>query len=463
MISVLMSEGLAPSNGAKPHEPARDASRPSKDEAFSSYMDSPENTSEVASEQERESPETVAAAPAEAEQKPAPAAEDGGRRDAGQIATDGAQPETAGTLNLDADIAANDADIAAKAANVRRAAETSETTKAAAPTTEIAGDPRTDAAATAGDANLEATAQTPAETAASASDELSRAQASDEAAAIKGAPEADAEIKLDPRSSDQAAADGEVATSKFADTSGQSGDQNRGQTNLMATKEGDPRLAGDAGTATNDQFRTSEIADLDARKQTVSVAGDEKLIQASISRESAPVASEPLLSVAAASSSSGAAGPVSTGGLAPTPPAHVIAAPSDLTNIVMNALKNGGDAQEQLVVQLDPPELGRVLIDFKFDAQGVQQITVTSDNPEALKRLRELHFELTEALKQNGLSDSNLSFQQHAQNQSQSNWQAPEWGRAQSQSNVAADLDSSAASMPPLPNFQARDRLDLLL
>ena len=452
MISVFMSEGLAPSNGAKPHEPARDASRPSKDEAFSSYMDSPDNTSEVATEKKREAPDSVAAGSTEAEQQPAPSTKDGDRLDAVQVAKDSAQPETSDALHLDSDIAAEDADIAPKEANAGRAVETTDTIKAA-----------TSTAATAGDAKHDAAAQPSAEVAASATDDVSRAQASEETAPIKGAPETDAEIKLDPRSSDKASADGEVATPKFADTSGQSSDQNRGQTSLSATVESDPRLVGDAEAAASDPFRTDELADLNARKQNVTIAGEEKTIQASVTRDVAPVSSDPVLSVAAASSSSGAAGPVSTVGLAPTTPAHVIAAPSDLTNIVMNALKNGGDAQEQLVVQLDPPELGRVLIDFKFDAQGVQQITVTSENPEALKRLRELHFELTEALKQNGLSDSNLSFQQHAQNQSQSNWQAPEWGRAQSQSMAAADRDSSAASMPPLPNFQGRDRLDLLL
>lgn len=457
MISVLMSEGLAPSNGAKPHEPARDASRPSKDEAFSSYMDSPDDTSDVASEKESAAQDTVAAAPAETDQKPAPAGEDGSQLNAVKVAKDSAQAEPTGALNLDAEIAADDPDIAAKdtaskEANAPRTAEIVDTVKTAA-----------SAAVTAGDANLDAPVQTQAETAAPSPDGEPRAHGSEDAATIKGAPEADAEIKLDPRSGDQASADGEVTPLKFADTSGQSGDQNRGQTSLTATPEADPRLAGDAEAAPSDLVRTSELADLDARKQNAAAAGNEKLIQASVSRDGAPVSFDPALSVVAASSSSSSVGPVPTGGLAPTTPAHVIAAPSDLTNIVMNALKTGGDPQEQLVVQLDPPELGRVLIDFKFDAQGVQQITVTSENPEALKRLRELHFELTEALKQNGLSDSNLSFQQHTQDQSQSNWQAPEWGRAQSQSIAAADRDSSAASMPPLPNFQGRDRLDLLL
>jgi len=107
------------------------------------------------------------------------------------------------------------------------------------------------------------------------------------------------------------------------------------------------------------------------------------------------------------------AGPAvaTTPGLTPVAPSIPIASPSELTSVIMNAIQNGMDPQEQLIVQLDPPELGRIMIDFKFDAQGLQQIVVTSENPEALKRLREMHAELTAALQEQGLTGENLSFQ----------------------------------------------------
>jgi flagellar hook-length control protein FliK len=180
-----------------------------------------------------------------------------------------------------------------------------------------------------------------------------------------------------------------------------------------------------------------------------------------ISRDSSMFSPDPTVTIGLTASGS-APGQVNAG-LTPTAAAIPVAAPSDLTSIILNAAKNGADPQEQLVVQLDPPELGRVMIDFKFDAQGVQQITITSENPEALKRLRELHFELTQALRDNGLSDQNMSFRQQAGDQSQQAWQHPDQQRSNAPLNAAEERRASLSVTPTQPNVQARDRLDLLL
>ena len=127
-------------------------------------------------------------------------------------------------------------------------------------------------------------------------------------------------------------------------------------------------------------------------------------------------------------------------------------------------MKAGAEPREQLIVQLDPPELGRVAIDFKFDAQGLQQIIVTSENPEALRRLRELHFELTEALKEHGLSEQNLSFRQQADDQSQPAWQMSEL--AGPEAVLTASDDPQQATSPPSRSnaaYMRTDRLDLTL
>lgn len=150
-------------------------------------------------------------------------------------------------------------------------------------------------------------------------------------------------------------------------------------------------------------------------------------------------------------------------GLTPTAPSIPLAMPNEITGIILNALNNGVDAQEQLVVQLDPPELGRVMIDFKFDAQGLQQIVVTSENPEALKRLRELHFELTQALREHGLSEQNLSFQQQADGQSQDAWSHSDSDGRDMQFTAAQERRASLSATPTAPNVQTKDRLDLLL
>lgn len=150
-------------------------------------------------------------------------------------------------------------------------------------------------------------------------------------------------------------------------------------------------------------------------------------------------------------------------GMTPTAPSIPLATPSELTGIIVNAINNGIDPQEQLVVQMDPPELGRVLIDFKFDAQGLQQIVVTTENPEALKRLRELHFELTQALRDHGLSEQNMTFRQQADEQSQRGWGGSDGSSQDTGFFAAEDRRTSPSIVPQTSSMTPRDRLDLLL
>ena len=96
-------------------------------------------------------------------------------------------------------------------------------------------------------------------------------------------------------------------------------------------------------------------------------------------------------------------------------------------------------------------------------AQGVQQITVTSENPEALKRLRELHFELTEALKDHGLSEQNLSFRQHADDRSQPDWQIPELTRSDLLFSATDEPKSQASPIRSNTAYALPERLDLTL
>ena len=95
----------------------------------------------------------------------------------------------------------------------------------------------------------------------------------------------------------------------------------------------------------------------------------------------------------------------------------VISAPSEIVDIISQKLGTGDNAQDRIVVQLDPPELGRVSIDFKFDAAGLQHITVTGETPEALRQLRLMHADLLQALQQNGLTGDDLDFRQGLFNQ----------------------------------------------
>lgn len=119
-------------------------------------------------------------------------------------------------------------------------------------------------------------------------------------------------------------------------------------------------------------------------------------------------------------------------------PTHtaVITTATQLPDIVARATGNG--QEDRIVVQLDPPELGRLSIDFKFDAQGLQHVTITAESPEAMRQLRQMHFELVQALERNGLSSQNMSFQHQNPQQNEG------WG--QQAKFVNARFDSPALS-----------------
>ena len=92
------------------------------------------------------------------------------------------------------------------------------------------------------------------------------------------------------------------------------------------------------------------------------------------------------------------------------------ATPAEVVSIITDNVSGTEDPQDRIVVRLDPPELGRVSIDFKIDAQGVQHITVTGETPEAMRHLRAMHFELVQALERQGLSSGDMTFQQQSSN-----------------------------------------------
>ncbi|MEZ5999504.1 flagellar hook-length control protein FliK [Hyphomonas sp.] len=117
--------------------------------------------------------------------------------------------------------------------------------------------------------------------------------------------------------------------------------------------------------------------------------------------------------------------------------AIVTASPAETVKIITDAVSSPDDTPDRITVQLDPPELGRVSIDFKFDAHGIQHITVTGESPEALRQLRLMHFELTQALERSGLSGQNMTFQQQQSGHQQSH--TPASGRLFNNGNTAAE------------------------
>ncbi|MBA4227575.1 MAG: hypothetical protein C0456_13180 [Hyphomonas sp.] len=172
--------------------------------------------------------------------------------------------------------------------------------------------------------------------------------------------------------------------------------------------------------------------------------------------------------------------PLSTGGFLPGQPAGqiaslpastpltpthavLIAAPSQLPDIVARATRDGGQ-DDRITVQLDPPELGRISIDFKFDGQGLQHVTITAETPEAMRQLRQMHFELVQALERNGLSGQDMSFQHQNPQQNEG------WGQAAKLAGARPDTPAltgsgliMAADNTPSRQSASSGRLDIRL
>lgn len=165
------------------------------------------------------------------------------------------------------------------------------------------------------------------------------------------------------------------------------------------------------------------------------------------------------------------AGPAATPASAPaatpvpmTPTQAVItASPAQLVDIVTQSAEDG--QSDRIVVQLDPPELGRVSIDFKFDAAGLQHVTITGETPEAMRQLRQMHFELVQSLERQGLNSQNMTFQHQQQNAQ--NGPNPGAAGRPVPAGVNAELLVAAALQPgehPLtPRTMSGGRLDIRL
>lgn len=139
-------------------------------------------------------------------------------------------------------------------------------------------------------------------------------------------------------------------------------------------------------------------------------------------------------------------------------PAHgiITASPAHVVDIVAQSAEDG--QSDRIVIQLDPPELGRVSIDFKFDAQGLQHVTITGETPEAMRQLRMMHADLVQALERQGLGSQGMTFQhqqqQNAQHGPAQNAFARSAGLAESGASLAAaaptiaDQTTTARTMP---------------
>jgi len=136
-----------------------------------------------------------------------------------------------------------------------------------------------------------------------------------------------------------------------------------------------------------------------------------------------------------------------------TPPAmtNYVAVPDDIASIISQELSS--DTQNSRIrIQLDPPELGRVSLEFKFDSQGLQHVVITADSAEAIRRIRAFHPDLVATLEQHGLSGSDMTFQEKTpQQQNARNWES---------SNLTTPEEEMERSDAPLLNREPATRAD---
>ena len=115
-----------------------------------------------------------------------------------------------------------------------------------------------------------------------------------------------------------------------------------------------------------------------------------------------------------------------------------IAAPADIPTIVSQEL-SADNKHDKINIQLDPPELGRVSIEFKFDSQGLQHVLVTAESADAIRRIRAFHPDLVSVLEQNGLTSQDMTFRE------QSSGQNPSRSRPGHSMQTMTDTEASTA------------------
>jgi hypothetical protein len=203
----------------------------------------------------------------------------------------------------------------------------------------------------------------------------------------------------------------------------------------------------------------TELPRADTSSDPISRTADAKNVAAtgvqtaSVSTEVASggdAAPSPLL-VTAAAPASGTPAAQSVSPQLPAPanplltPSNYVAAPSDIPTIVAQSLSSD-ELHNRVHVQLDPPELGRVSLEFKFDSQGLQHVVVTADSTDAIRRIRAFHPELVSVLEQHGLSGNEMTFREQASGQNGADWRAQGLPDPEEDAEIAASAPTSPAT-----------------
>lgn len=146
-----------------------------------------------------------------------------------------------------------------------------------------------------------------------------------------------------------------------------------------------------------------------------------------------------------------------TGQPVPAPIANAI------VSTVADAILTAKETPKGVVVQLDPPEMGRVYIDFMFDTDNRVNVVVKADNVESYNILRERSQDFLQMLSDNGFGDIDLSFEQQSSNsESSSNDEDPQ-SYGLSYAETAGDTLEASYRTPIYRVNEEQLRLDLRL
>ena len=186
----------------------------------------------------------------------------------------------------------------------------------------------------------------------------------------------------------------------------------------QASAESNQELSTHASTRIDDtiDIKLTEQRIMDARHltdaaplpdeltKTPAIMSGKSGVAASIATPVAALETVSFSAVAQATVATTAASPLTLSSAAPT-----LNAPS-LTSVMQSIIRTV-ETQKGVSVRLDPPEMGRVYIDYQFQADRSVTAIVRTDLPEALAQLRDNTSILHNLLKENGFDQVNINFE----------------------------------------------------
>lgn len=164
----------------------------------------------------------------------------------------------------------------------------------------------------------------------------------------------------------------------------------------------------------SDLMTDAAEADFEAAK-SLPPLGQTALSPLAMSTASSPVL-QPLMGLGAETLSPLALQSQSAAAASPTNFSQSPALRQAVVSTVSEALLTAKETPKGVVVQLDPPELGRVYIDFLFEGDNNVSVIVKSETADSQAILRERQEYLQSLLKESGFNNVSLSFEQQTGN-----------------------------------------------